>query len=96
MKVSTFSFHRGSISCSPSSSSTLGCQFEHPFSQVTSHPANELIIDSNNSRFVKVDTASILVEWIIKEGDDDKEENRDEGLDGGGTCSTAEMTEFTT
>ena len=61
-----------------------------------SHPTNELIIGSNNSRFVKVDTASILVEWIIKEGVDDKEKNRDEGLDGGGTCSMSEMTEFTT
>ena len=94
MKVSTFSFHRESISCSPSSA--FGCQFEQPFSQVTSHPANELITDSNNSRFVNVDTASILVEWIIEEGIDDEEENSDEGLDGGGTCSMAEITELTT
>ena len=33
----------------------------------------------------------------MKEGvDDEEEENSDEGLDGGGTCSTSEMTELTT
>jgi hypothetical protein len=42
---------------------------------------------------VNVDTASILVEWIMTEGVED--EKRDEGLDGGGTCSTEEMTELT-
>jgi hypothetical protein len=34
-----------------------------------------------------MDTASILVEWIIKE---------EEGRDGGGTCSRAEMIELMT
>lgn len=50
--------------------------------------------DSYNNLFVNVDTASILVEWIMKEGT--VEENRDEGLDGGDTCSMAEMIELTT
>ena len=79
MDVSTFPFDRQSISCYPSS------QFEHLSSQFTSHPANELMTDSNNSRFVNVVTAPILVELIILEGIvDDEEENR-EGLDGD-TC----------
>ena len=70
---------------------------EHPSSQFTSHPAKELMTDSNNNRFVNVDTASILVEWIMNEGIVDEEENRDEGLDGGGTsCSMAETIELTT
>ena len=79
MDVSAFPFDRQSISCYPSS------QFEHLSSQFTSHPANELMADSNNSRFVNVVSAPILVEQIITEGIiDDEEENR-EGPDGG-TC----------
>jgi hypothetical protein len=62
-------------------------------SHVTSHPANELMTDSNNSRFVNVDTASILVEWIMKGVVEDEEEY---GLDAGGIFSMAGMTESTT
>ena len=43
----------------------LVCQFKHPSSQFTSHPANKLTTNSNNSWFVNVVTASILVEWCF-------------------------------
>ena len=56
MNVSTFPFDRESNSCSHSS------KFDHPSSHFTSYPAYELMTDSNNSRFVNVVTAPILVE----------------------------------
>ena len=49
---------------------------------------------------MNVNTASILVdtvEWIMKESNVVVEdEDRDEGLDGGGTCPMADMTELAT